>query len=167
MKKIIAILAAAMSILAVASCGSKEHKYTETELLLVDKNWAPDVNANLQSSNEAFESSTGISSDIQLGGDVKTIGDFLSGKYFFGKDTEDPSILVYSITTGKGLLSAVTGAGRWEMSADGKTLFLTPYDYEAGAYAETPTRYEIVELTADKLVWKEEGSSLTKTFVAE
>lgn len=132
MKKIIVILAAAMSILAVASCGSKEHKYTETELLLVDKNWAPDVNANLQSGNEAFESSTGISSDIQLGGDVKTIG-----------------------------------AGRWEMSADGKTLSLTPYDYEAGAYAEAPTRYEIVELTADKLVWKEEGSRVTKTFVAE
>lgn len=108
MKKIIVILAAAMSILAVASCGSKEHKYTE-----------------------------------------------------------NPSILVYSITTGKGLLSATTGAGRWEMSADGKTLSLTPYDYEAGAYAETPTRYEIVELTADKLVWKEEGSRVTKTFVAE
>lgn len=166
MKKFITILAMAMSLVAVVSCGSKEHQYTETELLLVDKNWAPDVNANLQSRNEAFEEGTGIKSDVQLAGDVKTIGDFLAGKYLFGK-SEDGTELVYSITTGKGILSAVTGAGYWEMSADGKYLYLTPYDYEAHAYAETADKYEIVELTADKLVWKKDGSSVTNTFVSE
>lgn len=167
MKKVIAILAAAMSLVVAVSCGSKEHKYTETELLLVEKTWAPDVNANLQSGNEALEEATGIKSGFQLGGDVKKIGDFFAGKYFFGKGEKDPSELVYSITTGKGILSSVTGAGKWEMSEDGKTLFLTPYDYDAGAYAETAEKYEILELTENKLVWQKEGSEVTNTFVSE
>lgn len=167
MKKIITIVAAAMSLLAVASCGSKEHKYTEAELLLVDKTWAPDVNANIQSGNEALEDATGIKSNLQLGGDVKKIGDFFAGKYLFGKGESDPTQLVYSITTGQGILSSVTGAGKWEMSADGKTLYLTPYDYDAKAYAETPEKYEILELTEDTLKWKKEGSSVTSTFTSK
>lgn len=165
MKKLIIVLAAAMSLLAVASCGSDGHQYTETELLLVDKYWAPDVNTNLQSNNDALEDATGIKSDFQLGGDVEKIGNFLAGKYLFGKGEKDPNELVYSITSGEGILSAVIGAGKWEMSEDGKTLFLTPYDYDVNAYAETPDKYEIIELTEDKLVWKKEGSEVPSVFV--
>ena len=165
MKTSIKILVAALGLLALVSCGEKGHKFTAQELLLVNKTWAPDVNANLQSSNEALEDATGIQSDIQLEGDVKKIGDFFAGKYLFGKGEKNPSELVYSITTGEGFLSAVTGAGKWSLSADGKTLSLIPYDYDAKAYAETPELYEIIELTEDKLVWKKEGSSVISTFV--
>lgn len=167
MKKVFIILTAVVSLFAVVSCGgSKEHKYTEKELLLVDKNWAPDLNANLQSDNDALEDATGISSDFQLGGDVKTIGDFFAGKYLFGK-SKDKTELVYSITSGEGFFSSTVGAGRWEMTEDGKYLLLTPYDYDEGKYAETPTKYEILELTESNLSWKEEGSSVTKYFTSK
>lgn len=166
MRKIFSVITLALGFLAAVSCGPKAHEYTEIELLLVNKNWVPDVNANIQSGNDALEDATGIKSDIQLQGDVKKIGDFFSGKYLFGKSDKDGS-LVYSITTGKGFLSAVTGAGLWEMSEDGKTLFLTPWDYDKSEYAETADEYEIIELTEDKLVWKKAGSDLTSYFTTE
>lgn len=53
------------------------------------------------------------------------------------------------------------------LARERKTLFLTPYDYDAGAYAETAEKYEILEITENKLVWQKEGSEVTNTFVSE
>jgi hypothetical protein len=81
----------------------------------------------------------------------------MSGKYYFGTAKDDPSDLVYSITIGEGFLSTTSGAGRWKLDTDDKTLLLYPWDYDKKEYKTEPTKYNIEELTADKLVWKTDG----------
>jgi predicted small lipoprotein YifL len=141
MKKVLSFMLAIFAISILASCGgTPELKLSEKAKLLMDKTWYPDTKA-----------------DTQFGGDVAKIGDFMSGKYYFGTAKDDPSDLVYSITIGEGFLSTTSGAGRWKLDTDDKTLLLYPWDYDKKEYKTEPTKYNIEELTADKLVWKTDG----------
>ncbi|MCQ2973309.1 MAG: hypothetical protein MJ211_00705 [Bacteroidales bacterium] len=158
---IIAVLTASLFLVA---CGGSSKEFSAKEKMLMDKNWVPNLNANLKSDNQALEESTGIKSDFQLGGDVEKIGNFLAGKYLFGLDSKTHTDQVYSITAGQGILSTTTGAGKWQFSEDEKYLLLTPWDYDKNEYKSEPTKYEIIELTENKLVWKQEGASTTSTF---
>ncbi len=157
---------ALVAMVVMASCGSSEHEYTAQEKILVSHIWAADVNADIKAGTDAMKEETGISADgFQLKGDVAKIGDFLAEKYQFGKGENDPSQLVYCIRTGEGFFSAVTEAGLWKMSADGKTLEMAVWDDEAGDYSKEWVKCEIIELSDTKLVWKKDGDVTNSYFV--
>jgi len=157
---------ALVAMVVMASCGSAEHEYTAQEKILVSHIWKADLNADIKAGTDAMKEESGISADgFQLGGDVAKIGDFLSSKYQFGKGENDPSMLVYAVTNGEGFFSAVSEAGLWKMSADGKTLEMAVWDDEAGAYSDKWTKAEIIELTDTRLVWMKEGDATKSYFV--
>ncbi len=169
MKKTLTFVMAAFVISLMASCfgGSNEAQVSEKGKMLMANTWAADLNADLKGNSDAVEDATTIKHDIQLGGDVAKIGDFLAAKWNFGRGSKDPSKLVYSISTGEGFFSATVESGLWELSADDKTLLLRKWDDEKGDYVETPEEYTILELTAEKLSWQKKGDLSPSYFVAK
>ncbi|AFM03338.1 hypothetical protein Fleli_0882 [Bernardetia litoralis DSM 6794] len=124
--------------------------------------WKYDVNANLKSGSESTEDEAGVSSDIQLKGDVGAMANFVAETLTFGRDTKDETKLSYSKKIGEGLLSSST-LGYWTMSEDGKTISMAAWDNKAGK-EKAPVNYTIVELTDDKLVLMKEGEDTKKIY---
>ncbi len=145
------------------SCGgSKEAKVPEAGEKLMASAWKYDVNANLKKGSESAENTTGVSSDIQLKGDVGAMANFVAETLTFGRDKKDKSKLSYSKKIGEGLLSSSV-LGYWTMSEDGKTITLKEWDKKAGKEKD-PVNYTIVELAADKLVLMKEGEDTKKIY---
>lgn len=154
----------ALLFLAVGftSCGSKEAKVPEAGEKLMASSWKYDVNANLKSGSESTEGATGVSSDIQLQGDVGAMANFIAESLTFGRDTKDKTKLSYSKKIGEGLLSSSV-VGYWSMSEDGKTVTMKEWDDAAGKEKD-PVNYTIVELTDDKLVLMKAGEDTKKIY---
>lgn len=154
----------ALLFLAVGftSCGSKEAKVPEAGEKLMASAWKYDVNANLKKGSESTEDATGVSSDIQLKGDVGAMADFVAETLTFGRDKKDKTKLSYQKKIGEGLLSSST-VGYWTMSEDGKTISMAAWDKKAGKEKD-PVVYTIVELTDDKLVLTKEGDDTKKIY---
>jgi hypothetical protein len=124
--------------------------------------WKYDVNANLKKGSESTEDATGVSSDIQLKGDVGAMADFVAETLTFGRDKKDKTKLSYQKKIGEGLLSSSV-LGYWSMSEDGKTITLREWDKKAGKEKD-PVTYTIVELADDKLVLMKEGEDTKKIY---
>jgi hypothetical protein len=154
----------ALLFLAVGftSCGSKKAKVPDAGLKLMSTAWKYDVNANLKKGSESTENATGVSSDIQLQGDVGAMANFVAETLTFGRDSNDETKLSYSKKIGEGLLSSSV-IGYWSMSDDGKTITLRQWDNAAGKEKD-PVNYTIVELTDDKLVLMKAGEDTKKIY---
>jgi hypothetical protein len=157
MKKITAICTAIILIL-FSSCGDGGGKKGKVELsekgkLLTSVIWKYDTNASIKGTTDAIEDTTGISADIKLEKDVKKIADFFTGTLRFAIDAKDPSLLSYERKYGKGIFSSSV-LGYWEFAHDEKFIIMREWDDAAGK-EKPPVEYQIVELTADKLILKE------------
>lgn len=157
MKKIIPLSLIALFILAV-SCGEGSKKNEKQELsekgkLLTSVLWKYDTNASIKGTTDDIKDTTGITADIELKDDVKSIADFLTGTLRFAVDAKDPSKLSYERKYGKGIFSTSV-LGYWEFSDDEKFLIMREWDDVANK--EKPAvEYQIIELKKDRLVIKE------------
>ncbi|WP_338790577.1 hypothetical protein [Bernardetia sp. MNP-M8] len=156
------LFVALVFVVGFTSCGSKEAKVPEAGEKLMASAWKYDVNANLKKGSENTEDATGVSSDIQLKGDVGAMADFIAETLTFGRDKSDKMKLSYQKKVGEGLLSSSV-LGYWTMSEDGKTLTMREWDKNAGKEKD-PVNYTIVELTDDKLVLMKEGEDTKKIY---
>lgn len=154
----------ALLFLAVGftSCGSKEAKVPAEGEKLMASAWKYDVNANLKGGSESAESATGVTSDVQLQGDVGAMANFIAETLTFARDQSDKTKLSYQKKIGEGLLSSSV-VGYWTMSDDGKTIKMMEWDNAAGKEKEA-VNYTIVELTDDKLVLTKEGDDTKKIY---
>ncbi len=154
----------ALLFLAVGftSCGSKEAKVPEAGEKLMASSWKYDVNANLKGGSESTEEATGVSSDIQLQGDVGAMANFIAESLTFARDQSDKTKLSYQKKIGEGLLSSSV-VGYWTISDDGKTITMMEWDNAAGKEKD-PVNYSIVELTDDKLVLMKAGEDTKKIY---
>ena len=75
----------------------------------------------------------------------------------FGIDKKDPSKLSYSRTIGEGFLSSSV-LGYWNFNESETDIIMREWDSQLGKEKE-PVTYNIVELTAEKLVIQKEGDS--------
>jgi hypothetical protein len=141
----------------IGCSGKKAAKLSEKGEMLIAKTWKPDVNANLKGGSDKVDSATKIKSDIQLKGDVKKMADFFAGTLRFAKDTKDASKLSYERKYGEGILSTSV-LGYWEFNKDETAIIMREWD-KAASKEKDPVTYQIVELSADKLVLKKEGES--------
>ncbi len=144
---------------ALASCGggAEKAKLTEKGELLTSIKWKLDPNATLKGTTDAIKDTSGITADIELKGDIGKIADFLSETLSFYPDEKNPPKLAYQKKYGEGLLSTST-VGWWEFNADETAVIMKAWDSTAGK-EKAPVTYTIKELTKDKLVLLEEGSS--------
>jgi len=150
MKKVIGVLFIATLFLGLASCGGGKAKLSEKGLLLSSKAWKLQPQEMLDDAAKGIKDTTGISADIKLGGDIADLVNFAAETVIFGVDSKDASKLSYSRTVGEGLFSSEV-LGWWEFN-EGETAILM---LENGTTAKV--KYEIKELTADKLVLLKEG----------
>lgn len=149
--KIIKSLAIAAIALGMFACsGDAKKEYTETQKKLMKYSWKYDTNANLDNGNKNLEEGTGITSNIQLGGDVKGITDFIAETFKLGESTKKGEGLVYSKKYGSGFLS--TESTGWADFKDDKTLVLFPYDANAKDGRGAAVEYSIEEITDERLV---------------
>lgn len=158
MKRIL-LLPALLAVFAISSCGGGEDeaeaKLSKKGKMLIAHTWKYDTNASISGETEELKDSTGVTADVVLKDDVKAIADFFTGTLRFGVDKKDPSKLSYERKYGKGLLSTSV-LGYWNFNEDESKLIMREWDSEAGK-EKAPVTYEIVELSDDKLVIKEEG----------
>ncbi len=152
---------ALISLLTLNAC-KKKKELTETAKKLIASQWKYDTNANLEAGNQNLENSTSIKSDIQLGGDVKKIADFISETLTFGEDTKNNK-LSYEKKYGEGILSTSV-LGFWELKDNDKILVLKEWDSQAGKEKDA-VEYEIVELTAEKLVLKRKSDNTSHIYL--
>jgi len=164
-KSTLFVMSLAIVLFSVSFCGKGKKELSEKGKLLISKQWKYDANANLKDGSNNIDSASGIKSDIQLKGDVGKIADFLSETLVFGHDSKDDTKLSYSRTIGEGMLSSSV-LGFWEMGADDKSVILKEWDNQAGKEKE-PVSYEIVEITAEKLVLKKQGDLTTSIYLAK
>ena len=157
--KLGAALGVIVAIFLASACGGGGQKATLSEKgeLLTSIDWKLDPNATLKGTTDLVEDTTGITADIQLGGDVEKIANFLAETIVFGTDKKDPSKLSYSRTIGEGLFSSSV-VGYWEFNADESAIIMKEWDKQAGAEKE-PVTYTIVELSPEKLVLQKEGDA--------
>lgn len=149
MKKIKTIAIAVLA-LGIVACGGGKKEYSETQKKVMKYSWKYDTNANLDNGNKNLEEGTGITSNIQLGGDVKGITDFIAETFTLGESTKKGEGLVYSKKYGSGFLSTETTG--WADFKDDKTLVLFPYDAKAADGRGTGVEYTIEEITDERLV---------------
>ncbi len=155
-KRITTIGLVALVLLAV-SCGGKKSSITLTEKgkTIIEGKWKYDTNATIKDATTDLKDTSGVTADIELKDDVKAIGDFLTGTLsFYIDETNDK--LAYERKYGKGILS-ISVVGYWEFNEDETIVIMKEWDSSAGA-TKPPVNYTIIELTADKLVMKEEGA---------
>jgi hypothetical protein len=166
MRRASIFLIIATLFISLVSCGGGDKvKVSEVGEKLMAKSWKLQVQEVLDDATSDIKDETGISADIKLEGDVAKIADFLAETLTFGKDTNDPSKLAYEKKYGEGILSTSV-IGWWEMSADDKYVIFKEWDSATGA-EKTPVKYEIKELTADKLVLLREGDTNPNIYVAK
>ena len=160
MRKIIPISLIALLIIAV-SCGEGGNKddavLSDKGKLLTSVTWKYDTNASIKGTTDEIEDTTGITADIVLTDDVKVFADFLTGTLAFGIDASDKSKLSYERKYGKGIFSTSV-LGFWNFNEDETIIIMREWDDTAGK-EKPPVNYEIIELTADKLIIKEEGGA--------
>ena len=158
MRKLITFSLMAFLIIFV-SCGegteeSKEVKLSEKGELLTSVTWKYDTNASIKGTTDEIEDTTGISADIVLQDDVKSIADFFTGTLSFGIDANDPSKLSYQRKYGKGIFSTSV-LGYWEFNEKETAIIMREWDDTAGKELPPVTK-QIIELTKDRLVIKDE-----------
>lgn len=158
----VSLLLVLLFVVGLTSCGSKEAKVPEAGEKLMASAWKYDVNANLKKGSENTEDATGVSSDIQLKGDVGAMADFIAETLTFGRDKSDKTKLSYEKKIGESFVSSSV-VGYWTMSDDGKTITLKEWDNKAGKEKD-PVNYTIVELTDDQLVLMKEGEDTKKIY---
>jgi hypothetical protein len=151
------IIGALFFISACGGGGGEKVELSEKGKLLTSISWKLDPNATLKGTTDLVEDTTGITADIELKGDVKAFADFVAETVVFAIDSKDPSKLSYSRTIGEGFLSSSV-SGYWEFNADETAVIMKEWDDQAGKEKE-PVTYNIVELTADKLVLQKEGDA--------
>jgi len=162
-KGLLAATALLMAVFVFVSCGGKKAEFSEKGKLLTATSWKPDLNANIKGTTDNVDSTTGITADIQLQGDVAKIGEFMAGSLTFGRDENDPTKLSYERKYGEGLLSTSV-LGFWEFNADETAIIMREWDSAAGKEKE-PVTYQIVELSAEKLVLKKEGTEVPDIYL--
>ena len=160
MKTLATVALVAMVLLGVVAC-KKGASSSETAKKLMAKSWKYDTNANLASGNESLEGNTGISSNIQLGGDVGAIADFASETLVFGEDKNGKG-LAYQKKYGSGIVSTKV-MGFCELKDNDKVLVLKEWDGKAGKEKE-PVEFTIKELTEEKLVLVNNKTNVTAIY---
>jgi len=165
MKRVMSILIVAALFVSLVSCGGGKAKVSAKGEMLMAKSWKLQVQDVIDNATGNIQDETGVNSDINLGGDVAKIADFLAETLAFQRDGSDATKLAYSRTIGEGFLSSEV-LGWWEMSEDDKYLILKEWDSVNGV-EKAPVKYEIVELTADKLVILREGDVTPNIYKAK
>lgn len=159
-------MAALFFIAFSTGCGKKGGKggaHSEKENLLMAQSWKLDVNGTIKTTTDSIKDTTGVTADIQLGGDVETFANFLAETIKFAEDAKDKTKLSYSRTIGEGLLSSKV-LGFWNLSEDQNSIIMREWDNAKG---ELPgVTYKIVELTADKLVLQKDGDAMPTVYKA-
>ncbi|PKP19908.1 MAG: hypothetical protein CVU05_10230 [Bacteroidetes bacterium HGW-Bacteroidetes-21] len=164
--KIVMVFVALFGVMTLVSCGnagkneSKEKEnvvLSEKGKLLNSVSWKLDPNATLKGTTDVIEDTTKIIANIELKDDVKAIADFLSETVVFGIDQSDPTKLSYSRTIGEGFLSTSV-LGFWEFNDNETAIIMREWDDKAGKERE-PVTYDIVELSAEKLVLQKKGDA--------
>jgi hypothetical protein len=148
--KIIKTIAISVLALGIVACGGNKKEYSETQKKIMKYSWKYDTNANLDNANNNLKEGTGVTSNMQLGGDVKAIGDFIAETLTLGEGTNKGEGLVYSKKYGSGFLST-TSTG-WADFKDDKTLVLFPYDANVKDGRGAPIEYTIEEVTDERFV---------------
>lgn len=157
MKKLLPLGLLTLMIFAV-SCGEGGKKKGKAELsekgkLLTSVIWKYDTNASIKGTTDDIKDTTGITADIELKDDVKSIADFFTGTLRFTVDAKDPSKLSYERKYGKGIFSSSV-LGYWEFTEGEKFIIMREWDDVANK--EKPAvEYQIINLTKDKLIIKE------------
>jgi len=164
MKKIVSVLFIATLFLGLVSCGGGKVKLTEKGKILGAHAWKLQPQEVIDNATDALKDTTGITADIKLDGDVADFVNFIAETLFFGP-SEDGKILAFSRTYGEGLLSSET-LGKWEFNADETAILMADWDNAKGDYG-TPVKYEIKELTADRLVLLKEGDTTPNIYKAK
>ncbi|OFX32789.1 MAG: hypothetical protein A2X08_07015 [Bacteroidetes bacterium GWA2_32_17] len=152
----------ALFIVAVSCGGGKNSKDAKAELtekgkLLTSISWKLDPNATLKGTTDVIKDTTSITANLELKGDVKAMADFIAETVVFGIDKKDPSKLSYSRTIGEGFLSSSV-LGFWNFNESETAIIMREWDSQLGKEKE-PVTYNIVELTAEKLVIQKEGDA--------
>lgn len=158
-KKIIPFSLLALLFIFV-SCGdeeNKEVKLSEKGELLTSVTWKYDTNASIKGTTDVVEDTTGISADIVLKDDVKSIADFFTGTLKFAIDANDPSKLSYERKYGKGIFSTSV-LGYWEFNENETAVIMKEWDSNAGEELP-PVTNQIIELTKDLLVIKDKDGT--------
>ncbi len=156
MNKISNVLTATLIAVLFIACGGKEVKLSEKGKLLSSINWKLQAQEVINEATDKLKDSTGITADIKLDGDVGDFMNFLAETLVFGIDSTDPSKLSFSRTIGEYPFSSET-IGRWEFNENETILILTEWNDTKNA-PDPPVKYEIKELTAEKLVLLKEGT---------
>lgn len=138
------------AITLLTSCGGGKKEYTETQKKIMKYSWKYDTNANLDNANNNLKEGTGVTSGLQLGGDVKGITDFIAETFTLGESTKKGEGLVYSKKYGSGFLSTSTTG--WAEFKDDKTLVLFPYDAKVEDGHGAAVEYTIEEITDERFV---------------
>lgn len=165
MKKASLILIAASLFITLIGCGGGKVKVSEKGEMLMAKSWKLQIQEVMDDATGNIQDETGINADIKLQGDVAKIADFLAETITFTKDASDNTKLAYERKYGEGILSTSV-LGWWEMSADDKYVIMKEWDSVNGV-EKAPVKYEIVELTADKLVLLKEGDKTPNIYNAK
>ncbi len=142
------------------SCGeeeTKEIKLSEKGELLTSVTWKYDTNASIKGTTDDIKDTTGITADIVLKDDVKSIADFFTGTLKFGIDVNDPSKLSYERKYGKGIFSTSV-LGYWEFNENETAVIMKEWDSNAGKELP-PVTNQIIELTKDLLIIKEKDGT--------
>lgn len=165
MKKISSLLIIATIFFGLVSCGGGEKvKVSETGEKLMKHAWKLQTQEVLDNATGNLEDETGINADIKLEGDVGKIADFLAETLTFARD-KDPKKLMYERKYGEGILSTSV-VGWWEMSEDDKFVIFKEWDSVNGV-EKAPVKYEIKELTEEKLVLLKEGDVTPNIYAAK
>ncbi len=146
------------------SCGGSKNEVKGGDVVLTEKGklissiaWKLDPNATLKGTTDVIKDTTSIIANIELKGDVKKIADFMSETVVFGIDKSDKTKLSYSRTIGEGFLSSSV-LGYWNFNEGETAIIMREWDNQLGKEKE-PVTYNIVELTAEKLVIQKEGDA--------
>lgn len=160
-------LASFFFLAIITGCGKKcdsKTKRSEKCNLLMSTSWKMDVNSTIKTTTDSIKDTTGVTADIQLGGDVGDFVDFIAETLVFAEDNKDKTKLSYSRTIGEGLLSSKV-LGFWNFNADESAIVMREWDNAKG---ELPgVTYKIVELTSDKLVLQKEGDAMPTVYKAK
>lgn len=165
MKKTFVSLFIATIVITLVSCGGGEVKVSEKGQMLIDHSWKLQIQDVINEATGNVKDETGVNADIKLDGDVADFANFLAETITFARDNSDKTKLAYERKIGEGLFSSSV-VGWWELSEDEKYIIMKEWDSNAGA-EKAGVKYEIKELTNEKLVILKEGYQTPNIYMAK